>query len=236
MGNHLMLVDYTGSLFREAQAGISREIAAIFERLGTSAKALVPGLIALLSIQPAQDFPKLGHRAVVASADLLSCEPQLGGDLRKALSAEPVVVHDPVIHLADLGAQRGHRQRDPLVHILNLVEVVQIRRAGRSVALLVSGHTWGTGARAGQVDEHVLSQRLQPTAELALCGVILFKAGRHDTPDLLALVLFVCVLDQPPVDQPVDQRVAGCVELVPRFNNIRRGDRSVCAAAQIALD
>ena len=32
-----MVVDYTGRLFREGKAMISREVAAIFERLGTSA-------------------------------------------------------------------------------------------------------------------------------------------------------------------------------------------------------
>ncbi|MGO9471250.1 MAG: hypothetical protein ACLQIB_45740 [Isosphaeraceae bacterium] len=33
-----MLVDYTGRLFREGKATISREVAAIFERLGTTAE------------------------------------------------------------------------------------------------------------------------------------------------------------------------------------------------------
>jgi hypothetical protein len=38
LGSYLMLVDYTGRLFREGKAMISREVAAIFERLGTSAE------------------------------------------------------------------------------------------------------------------------------------------------------------------------------------------------------
>ncbi len=33
-----MLVDYTGRLFREGKAMISREVAAIFERVGTTAE------------------------------------------------------------------------------------------------------------------------------------------------------------------------------------------------------
>ncbi|MGO9467492.1 MAG: hypothetical protein ACLQIB_28865 [Isosphaeraceae bacterium] len=37
LGSYLMLVDYTGCLFREGKATISREVAAIFDRLGTSA-------------------------------------------------------------------------------------------------------------------------------------------------------------------------------------------------------
>jgi hypothetical protein len=38
LGTYLLLVDYTGRLFREGKTAISREIAAIFERLGTSAE------------------------------------------------------------------------------------------------------------------------------------------------------------------------------------------------------
>jgi len=37
-GNYLLLVDYTGRLFREGKAAISREVAAIFERIGTTAE------------------------------------------------------------------------------------------------------------------------------------------------------------------------------------------------------
>jgi hypothetical protein len=36
LGSYLLLVDYTGRLFREGKAVISAEIAGIFERLGTS--------------------------------------------------------------------------------------------------------------------------------------------------------------------------------------------------------
>ncbi len=35
LGNYLLLVDYTGRLFREGKAAISREVAAIFDRLGS---------------------------------------------------------------------------------------------------------------------------------------------------------------------------------------------------------
>jgi len=37
LGHYLLLVDYTGRLFREGKAAISRELASIFERLGSSA-------------------------------------------------------------------------------------------------------------------------------------------------------------------------------------------------------
>ena len=37
-GSYLLLVDYTGRLFREGKAAISREVAEIFERLGSSAE------------------------------------------------------------------------------------------------------------------------------------------------------------------------------------------------------
>ncbi len=38
LGSYLMLVDYSGRLFREGKAMISREVAEIFDRLGTSAE------------------------------------------------------------------------------------------------------------------------------------------------------------------------------------------------------
>jgi hypothetical protein len=38
LGSYLMLVGYTGSLFRGGKATISRHLAGIFERLGSSAE------------------------------------------------------------------------------------------------------------------------------------------------------------------------------------------------------
>ena len=38
-GNYLLLVDYTGRLFREGKAAISAELAGILERLGTTAES-----------------------------------------------------------------------------------------------------------------------------------------------------------------------------------------------------
>ena len=38
LGSYLLLVDYTGRLFREGKAAISREVAETFERLGSSAE------------------------------------------------------------------------------------------------------------------------------------------------------------------------------------------------------
>jgi hypothetical protein len=37
LGNYLILVDYTGRLFREGKASLSREVAGILERIGTTA-------------------------------------------------------------------------------------------------------------------------------------------------------------------------------------------------------
>ena len=37
LGNYLLLVDYTGRLFREGKAALSREVAEILDRLGSSA-------------------------------------------------------------------------------------------------------------------------------------------------------------------------------------------------------
>jgi hypothetical protein len=38
LGNYLLLVDCTGRLFRDGKAAISREVAEILERLGTTAE------------------------------------------------------------------------------------------------------------------------------------------------------------------------------------------------------
>ncbi len=38
LGNYLLLVDYTGRLFREGKVALSREVAEILERLGTTAE------------------------------------------------------------------------------------------------------------------------------------------------------------------------------------------------------
>jgi hypothetical protein len=38
LGNYLLLVDYTGRLFRDGKAAMSRELAGVLERLGTSAE------------------------------------------------------------------------------------------------------------------------------------------------------------------------------------------------------
>jgi hypothetical protein len=38
LGSYPLLVDYTGRLFREGKAAISREVGEIFERLGSSAE------------------------------------------------------------------------------------------------------------------------------------------------------------------------------------------------------
>ena len=39
LGSYALLVDYTGRLFREGKAAISREMTAIFDRLGTDAES-----------------------------------------------------------------------------------------------------------------------------------------------------------------------------------------------------
>ena len=39
LGSYLLLVDYTGRLFREGKATISRELSGVFDRLGSSAES-----------------------------------------------------------------------------------------------------------------------------------------------------------------------------------------------------
>jgi hypothetical protein len=39
LGSYLLLVDYTGRLFRDGKAAISRELSGIFDRLGSSAES-----------------------------------------------------------------------------------------------------------------------------------------------------------------------------------------------------
>ena len=42
LGNYLLLVDYTGRLFREGKTAISAELSGILDRLGTTAEAGKP--------------------------------------------------------------------------------------------------------------------------------------------------------------------------------------------------
>ena len=44
LGNYLLLVEYTGRLFREGKAAISAQLAGIFERLGSNAENWQPRL------------------------------------------------------------------------------------------------------------------------------------------------------------------------------------------------
>jgi hypothetical protein len=39
LGSHLLLVDYTGRLFRDGKSTISRKLTGIFDRLGTTAES-----------------------------------------------------------------------------------------------------------------------------------------------------------------------------------------------------
>ncbi len=47
LGNYLLLVDYTGRLFREGKAAISAELAGILERLGSNAETWQARLLKL---------------------------------------------------------------------------------------------------------------------------------------------------------------------------------------------
>src|SRR5581483_7168963 len=47
LGNYLLLVEYTGRLFRDGKASISREVAALFDRLGASAETWQARLLKL---------------------------------------------------------------------------------------------------------------------------------------------------------------------------------------------
>jgi hypothetical protein len=47
LGSYALLVDYTGRLFREGKTAISRELAAIFDRLGTTAESWWARLVKL---------------------------------------------------------------------------------------------------------------------------------------------------------------------------------------------
>ena len=83
LGNYLLLVEYTGRLFREGKAVISGELAGIFERLGSNAENWQSGLQKLAA-------GRLLDRFFAASRALL----------REV--AERLGVH----HLANLGGSR----------------------------------------------------------------------------------------------------------------------------------
>jgi len=56
LGNYLLLVDYTGRLFREGKAAISGELAEILERLGTTAETWQARLEKLSIVKTAHTY------------------------------------------------------------------------------------------------------------------------------------------------------------------------------------
>jgi hypothetical protein len=64
LGSHALLVDYTGRLFREREASMSRDLAAIFNRLGTTAESWWSRLAKLSQ-------GRLFGRALAATCDCL---------------------------------------------------------------------------------------------------------------------------------------------------------------------
>jgi hypothetical protein len=70
LGSYLLLIDYTGRLFRKGKAAMSRELAVIFARVGTTAdtwqaklEALRNGRVHLLALSCPRSFLALGREA-----------------------------------------------------------------------------------------------------------------------------------------------------------------------------
>ncbi|MGO9914911.1 MAG: hypothetical protein ACLQIB_09395 [Isosphaeraceae bacterium] len=81
LGNYLLLVDYTGRLFREGKAAISREVAAIFDRLGSSAETWQARLEKLSKSRAFGRFFAASQRRLREVAEPLGLRrvPKLGG-------------------------------------------------------------------------------------------------------------------------------------------------------------
>jgi len=81
LGNYLLLVDYTGRLFREGKATISREVAAVFERLGTTAETWQARLEKLSEGRLLGRFLAASRRRLREVAERLRLKrvPNLGG-------------------------------------------------------------------------------------------------------------------------------------------------------------
>ena len=71
LGNYLLLVDYTGRLFREGKAVISRELVEIFDRLGSSAENWQARLVKLAGCWAGSSRP--AGSASERSPSVLAC-------------------------------------------------------------------------------------------------------------------------------------------------------------------
>jgi hypothetical protein len=81
LGSYLLLVDYTGRLFREGKAAISRQVAAVLERLGSSAETWQARLQKLSTGQLSGRFFAASRARLRAVAERLGLRrvPNLGG-------------------------------------------------------------------------------------------------------------------------------------------------------------
>ncbi len=69
LGSYLLLVDYTGRLFREGKAAISRDVAAVFDRLGTNAESW---WMRIAKLPGADCWAASSRRALTACEELAS--------------------------------------------------------------------------------------------------------------------------------------------------------------------
>jgi len=81
LGSYLLLVDHTGRLFREGEAAISREVAAILERIGTTAETWQARLEKLSKGRLLGRFFAASRRRLKEVAERLGLRsvPNLGG-------------------------------------------------------------------------------------------------------------------------------------------------------------
>ncbi len=113
LGNYLLLVDYTGWIFRESKAVISREVAAIFDRLGSSAEAWRARLEKLSSaISPATSSRPVGG---ACEKSRNACDYLIGSRPHRchlgSINRSHGLLARAVASMASMGAQTNERRR-----------------------------------------------------------------------------------------------------------------------------
>jgi len=104
LGSYLLLVDYTGRLFRDGKAAVSREVAGILERLGTTAETWQARMEKLSKGRFFGRFFAASRQRLREVADRLGLRrvPNLGGC--------PATRHR---HQAPIASRFGHRVEIP---------------------------------------------------------------------------------------------------------------------------
>ena len=136
LGNYLLLVDYTGRLFREGKAAISAELAGILERLGTTAESWQARLEKLKAGRLLGRFFAASRARLRETATRLRLHhlANLGGCASAIIRSEAQIPfpNSAPLRAANQPAPSVMSRNDPVPSAVHLSLAVRVRPAGRA--------------------------------------------------------------------------------------------------------